>query len=95
MIKHRQLWDLRMSLLNYFSERSKYDYMPRMMKEIIIKTKEQIENSEEFFEIANDEMFYFLAGQVAGFLVNLTESKNKTGRLYSPFLDASNVEKVK
>lgn len=44
---------------------------------------------------SNDDEFYFMAGQLAYYLLNLSKAQKKTGEIYEPFLRAKNGQHLK
>lgn len=91
----RELWDKEISLLHYFSGGKKYKNMNNVIKKLYENIISSLNTCDDVFEIDNDEMFYFLAGQVSAYIMAQTEARNKTGRIYIPFLEAKNSERIK
>lgn len=87
-------WDLRVSIMTYFSERGVYKNMQGTLKKIREDLSNQFRAGEGIIEVKNDETYYFLAGQICQYLVSQSQTANKTGRLISPFLKAKNIDKL-
>lgn len=51
--------------------------------------------SEGLVVCANDEEFYFMAGQLAYYLINQSRTQKITGEMYEPFLRAKNGHQLK
>ncbi|WCK57157.1 hypothetical protein PP175_28635 (plasmid) [Aneurinibacillus sp. Ricciae_BoGa-3] len=90
----REKWDKQMSVLHYFSGGKKRKDMSKRLKQLIIDSSERLRN-EEIFEVEDDESYYFLLGQIASYLVSQSQTKNKSGRMFTPFLQSRNSQKIK
>ncbi|NEW07865.1 hypothetical protein GK047_17840 [Paenibacillus sp. SYP-B3998] len=61
----------------------------------ILSTLREKLAAEEVAECQSDEEFYVLAGQLARYLLSLSEAGNKTGSIYEPFLRSRNSSQLK
>lgn len=86
-------WDFKVSIMTYFSERSFYKDMAKTLSNIQAEIIDEFNNSDNFV-INSDEMYYFLAGQTFQYLVGLSKSINKTGRMIQPFLRLNNKKDI-
>lgn len=90
----RRKWDLRISIMNYLSNKEVYENMPDKIKEIKCNVEKQFLEKEDI-EIGCDESYYFLLGQAFQYLVSKSESSRDTGRFYTPIMRAGNNKKLK
>ncbi|QDR82368.1 hypothetical protein [Sporomusa termitida] len=70
----------------------------KVMADRIKGTMEALRNklvSEELAVCANDEEFYFMAGQLAHYLISQSRAQKITGEMYEPFLRAKNGHQLK
>ena len=85
--------NLRLNLLRYFKIGGKEN-----MGDILTKVMEGVETkvkSEEFIPIESDDEFYYCIGQLAYYLYNLTEAKQKNQSMYNSIIKAQNSERIK
>lgn len=89
----RKAYNLRLSLLKYFQIERGED-MALKLEETVRVIKEKID-SKEMTYCGSDEEFYFLAGQLAYYLISLSEASNKNFGIFEPFLLAKNSNQLK
>lgn len=84
----RALWqfNLRWSFQEYFTGKGEKD-----MAEIISALQEKVEqkvNSETMIPVESDEEYYYCVGQLARYLISLSEAKDKNHALLNPIFNA-------
>lgn len=84
----RALWqfNLRWSFQEYFTDKGEKD-----MAEIISALQEKVEqkvNSETMIPVESDEEYYYCVGQLARYLISLSEAKDKNHALLNPIFNA-------
>ncbi|QUH21807.1 hypothetical protein [Alkaliphilus sp. B6464] len=89
----KYLFDLRVSLMNFFDKKGVHGSMATTIKDIYNEVSNKFE-SLEIAEISNDEEFYFVCGQVYAYLISKSKA-TKNGRLLSPIITARTSGKIK
>ena len=92
--KAQKAQNLRLSLLNYFELEGKY--MGGMVKELCEEITKKLD-SADVMDLDNDNEFYFLAGQLAYFILSKSkeDKKKKTHKAAEGFINAKNDVDIK
>lgn len=90
------LWDKKTSMIAFLSQRKEYINMPRTIQQLFEISIDKLSRWKDgLFSIEDDELFYFLCGQAAAYIMSKSRTSNKCGRLLDPFRDARNVFQLK
>lgn len=89
----KSAYNLRLSLLKHLQIKGGED-MALKLGEIVDGIKDKI-NSKEMIYCSCDEEFYFLAGQLAYYLITQSEASNRNFGMFEPFLLAKNSNQLK
>lgn len=88
-----EAFNLRLSLLKYFEIEGGKE-VGDLIRATIVESRGKI-NSKDVVMCNSDEQFYFLAGQLAYYLLSQSETVNKTFGLFEPILQAKTGEQLK
>lgn len=89
----RRAYNLRLSFLKYFEIEGGKDMTLKLI-DIVDGINEKID-SKEMVYCDSDEEFYFLAGQIAYYLISTSEASKKHFGMFEPFLLARNSNQLK
>lgn len=89
----KKTYNLRISLLKYFNIKGGKEMASKI--EILIDELKKKVNSEKTVYCEDSDEFYFLAGQLAYYIVSQSEASKKTFGLFEPFLIAKNSNQIK
>lgn len=84
-------FNVRESILNYFEGGKR---MEQTYEQIFERLSEMI-NSDTRTTIENDAMYYYVAGQIAQFLLSLNQSSKPTPALVNPVINARTAQQLK
>jgi CRISPR-associated protein Csh1 len=93
LMNMRRAYNLRLSFLKYFKIEGGKDMASRL-EDVISKIEKKI-NFKEMVYCNSDEEFYFLAGQLAYYLISTSEASKKHFGMFEPFLLARNSNQLK
>ena len=93
LMNMRRAYNLRLSFLRYFKIEGGKDMVPKL--ENIVGEIEKKINSRDMVYCNSDEEFYFLAGQLAYYLISTSEASKKHFGMFEPFLLARNSNQLK
>ena len=85
--------NLRLNLLRYFKIGGK-ENMGEFLTEVIKGVKTKVK-SKEFIPIDSDDEFYYCIGQLAYYLYNQSEAKQKNQNMYNNIINMQNSERIK
>ncbi|KNF08227.1 hypothetical protein CLPU_9c01230 [Gottschalkia purinilytica] len=94
------LWDvmgaynLRVSLLDYFKKEGE-ESLENQIKKVLESLEGKLTKDNKELLCENDREFYFLSGQLAYYLLSLSQAKRKTYGMFEGILNARNSEKIK
>lgn len=93
--RERVLWqfNLKWSFEEYFAKKKGED-MGEIISEIRKKVEEKV-LSEKVIPVESEREYYYCVGQMAGYLISLSKSKDKNQSLINPFINAKTDEGIK
>lgn len=93
LLNIKRAYNLRLSLLKYFKIEGGEE-MGSKLEDIIDGLKIKIDTKDMVYCDSDDE-FYFMAGQLAYYLISQSEASNKNFGMFEPFLLAKNSNQLK
>ncbi len=93
LLNIKRAYNLRLSFLKYFKIKGGED-MDLKLENIIDGLKTKVD-SKEMVYCNSDEEFYFMAGQLAYYLISQSEASNKNFGMFEPFLSVKNPNQLK
>ncbi|MCC9294951.1 hypothetical protein LN736_08795 [Clostridium sp. WLY-B-L2] len=91
--KIAKTYNLRLSLLKYFKS-GEVEKLSDNIKRLLDKSKSKLE-SKELVVCESDEEFYFVAGQLAYYIIDKSEASDKNFGIFEPILLCKNSKQLK
>lgn len=87
-------FNLRLSIESLIEEEGGKRKMADRIEKTVALLRDKL-NGEGMAVCSNDDEFYFMAGQLAYYLMKQSKAEKKTGEIYEPFLRAKNGQHLK